>query len=543
MAGGKETPRQKLIGLMYLVLLALLALQVSGEIMVKFFFLEKSLEKAKTETIERNKVHLATIEKNINDLGTKDPEILKPLDIAKQVRKETEDMLVYIQGLKDELQKVTGGLDENGFYVGAKEEDAVGILMVGNETTGKGKGYALQTKLEAYYKNIIKFAKEVDIPNPEKEITPLALDAKDDPLLKNNEDQKNKDFVELNFAHTPLVAAMAVLAEKMNKIASYETLILGHIDPNKSRVVVDEIFADFKAESRVVAAGTKYIAQIFMAGRSKGIKPKVFFEGRAVEVDAGGFGKVEFTATGGTYDKDGNLKKTWKGEVVYAEPGKPEKRLPVQGEYIVAKPVIDIKSTSVSALYIGCANPLQINVPALGASYNPSFSVTNANKKTGAAKGELIVIPTVKAKVKIGVSSDGNFIGDREFDVKDIPNPVVSVETAKGPINPILGEKATLGGIKINIISDKGFAEALPKEANYEISKAVLRQIRGKDVVGGAKPVSGSTVIFSKLGVQLRAGDQISLEIQEIVRTNSEGQRFPVKLLPSASFQSFRIVD
>lgn len=543
MAGGKETPRQKLIGLMYLVLLALLALQVSGEIMVKFFFLEKSLEKAKTETIERNKVHLATIEKNINDLGSKDPEILKPLEIAKQVRTETENMLVYIQGLKDELQKITGGLDENGFYVGAKEEDAVGILMVGNETTGKGKGYELQKKLEDYYKRIIEHAKQVDIPNPEKEITPLALDAKDDPLLKNNEDQKNKDFVELNFAHTPLVAAMAVLAEKMNKIASYETLILGHIDPNKSRVVVDEIFADYKAESRVVAAGTKYIAQIFMAGRSKGIKPKVFFEGRAVDVDAGGFGKVEFTATGGAYDKDGNLKKTWKGEVVYAEPGKPEKRLPVQGEYVVAKPVIDIKSTSVSALYIGCANSLQINVPALGASYNPSFTVSNANKKTGAVKGELIVVPTVKAKVKIGVSSDGNFIGDREFDVKDIPNPVVSVETAKGPINPVLGEKATLGGIKINVIPDKGFSEALPKEANYEISKAVLRQIRGKDVVGGSKPVSGSTVIFSKLGVQLRPGDQISLEIQEIVRTNSEGQRFPVKLLPSASFQSFRIVD
>lgn len=542
MAGGKETPRQKLIGLMYLVLLALLALQVSGEIMVKFYFLDQSLAKASEEAIIRNKAQLASIQKVGNERKTEDA--LNKVKLAEELRKESESLTKYIADIREELIKATEGRDETGFYVGAKEEDKVAILMVGNEETGiKGKGSELKEKLDAYYKKVLDIAKRADFKDAEKEITPLALDAKDDPLLKDNEDQKNKNFVELNFAHTPMVAAMAVLAEKMNKVANYESLIMGHINPEGQTFKVDELFATFNAEAKVVAAGTKYIARVFMAGRNKNMKPKMTFEGRPMEVDAEGFGKIEFTATGGAFDADGNMKKNWTAKVMAPGPDGAEKTYEVKGEYIVAKPVIDIKSTAVSALYLGCANPLQINVPALGANYNPSFNVSNADYKKGAGKGEVVIIPKSKNKVKIGVSSDGNFIGDRDFDVKDIPNPVVELVTGKGPINPVVGEKASLTGVRINIIPDKGFAEALPKEANYTITKGIVRLIRGKDVVGGNKPINNPTIIFSQLGYNIRPGDQISVEIQELSRTNSQGDKFPVKLLPSASFQQFRITD
>lgn len=218
MAGGKETPRQKLIGLMYLVLLALLALQVSSAILQKFQFLNSSLELAVTNANESNDGKVKGIEKAVE----KSPQYKSVLEEANRIKKMSRDMIAEIQSYKDQIIKETGGKDEKGNYIGLKDEDKTAHLMVGDPSTGKkGKAYGLKDRLNAFVAELNKVA-NTNFP-------PLAQDGKDDPLSKNDAEQKNKDFAELNFSHTPMIAALAVLSDKQSKITAYESNVLGHL--------------------------------------------------------------------------------------------------------------------------------------------------------------------------------------------------------------------------------------------------------------------------------------------------------------------------
>jgi gliding motility-associated protein GldM len=130
MAGGKESPRQKMIGMMYLVLTALLALQVSSAIIQKFKFLDDSLQVAVGSAQKTNGETDNRIKKAVKDNGGK-AEDLAVLAKAEAVRKETGEIISYINGLRAELIKETGGDEKDEAtgqvigYVGAKEEQKV----------------------------------------------------------------------------------------------------------------------------------------------------------------------------------------------------------------------------------------------------------------------------------------------------------------------------------------------------------------------------------------------------------------------------------
>jgi gliding motility-associated protein GldM len=153
MAGGKETPRQKLIGLMYLVLLALLALQVSSAILQKFQFLNSSLELAVRNANDANDGKVKNIEKAVE----KSPQYKNVLDEANRIKKMSRDMIDEIKSYKDQIIKETGGVDEKGNYVGLKDEDKTGHLMVGDPSTGKkGKAYGLKDRLNNFVNELNK---------------------------------------------------------------------------------------------------------------------------------------------------------------------------------------------------------------------------------------------------------------------------------------------------------------------------------------------------------------------------------------------------
>ena len=108
MAGGKETPRQKLIGMMYLVLLALLALQVSSVIIEKFAFINASLEVAVQDAETRNAQILKRIKHSVEE-GKNATDDVKIQEKAVLVRKNTQEVLAYIRTLKQALIEKTGG--------------------------------------------------------------------------------------------------------------------------------------------------------------------------------------------------------------------------------------------------------------------------------------------------------------------------------------------------------------------------------------------------------------------------------------------------
>ena len=526
MAGGKETPRQKLIGLMYLVLLALLALQVSSAIMEKFLFLENSLKAATSDAVGRNIKALNGITEAVKERGNR-PDEKAYVEKATAIRAQTKEILDYITGIKEELIKTTGGFDDHKMYQGAKSETEVEIMMCGAEGRKNGKGYELKKKLDSFYDNLIKVVPD----NIKKDFVPLARDAKDDPLFKDNEEQKKKDYVELNFAQTPMCAAMAVLADKQNQIASYEALVLAELAKKvgSTDYKAGKIFPKVAAKSQVVAAGTDYEADMFITAEITGVVPTMKFRGAPVKVE-NNIGKIKFKASASTYDKEGNSEQTWQGSITVAKPTGGDTTYSVSEKFIVAKPVIDVKSTAVSALYKDCANELNIQVPALGSQYNPAFSVTNASFSKGAEKGTITVIPSTLNGVKISVSSDGAAIGFKEFGVKPVPPPNIMAMVGSREANLRTGEKTNIPSLTIKIKPETGFESALPKEARYELSDGKVQLIRGRRPAPGSDRKLPANGVIRVQDMNPQNGDVLYVEIIKLNRINTSGTKIEVPL-------------
>jgi len=529
MAGGKETPRQKLIGLMYLVLLALLALQVSSAILQKFSFLNSSLELAIENANRANDGKIDGIKKAVE----KSPQYQNILDEATRIKKMAREMITEIDGYKKEIIEKTGGRDDKGNYAGMKDEDVTAHLMVGDPSTGKkGKAYGLKDKLNGFIGELNKVAGTT--------FPPLAQDANDDPLTKGDAEQKGKDFAELNFAHTPMIAALAVLSDKQSKITAYEADVLSRLAQKVGAkdFKFDVITADYSALSSTVAAGTDYEAKMFVTARSSAIIPVMKFRGNSVKVE-NGVGIIKFKASATNYDAEGNSKQQWEGQVAMPKPtGEGDTIFKVKGEYIVAKPVIDVKSASVSALYYNCGNDLNIQVPALGASYKPSFSANGANIINGKDKGAIIVIPNVKgvdARVTISVSSEGSAIGTKDFPVRGVPRPQIAAKIGGNYVDQKRGVAAP-GPASIQVLAepDPAFAAALPREARYNITDGEVTLARGKREISTI-PIKSDNVNLSSIRSQAQSGDRIIVVIKKARRLNFRDESEDVQINAASS--------
>ena len=513
MAGGKETPRQKMIGMMYLVLTALLALQVSSAILLKFQFLDESLKEVNDKTIVDNAGVVSNIKSKVSEGGNrvKDKAVLSD---AEAVRKETSQLVDYIRGLRTMLVEKSGGTNEEGHYANPSAEDIVAINMIGAANKNNGAAYELKEKLNNYAKFMRKYNENM----PES----LARDGKDDPIASKDREQRNKDFAQLNFEATPVVAALATLSQKEAEVLKYEADALQNLAQKVGADIIkfEKIFAMARAESKTVAAGTKYKADMFIAASSDAITPRMTFQGKPINV-VDGKGQIEFTAAATNYDADGNSKQTWKGQVIIDKNGEQEV-LDVTEEYIVAKPVIQVQSASVQALYFQCANELNVQVPALGAVYDPSFSASGGTAIKGSKKGQVTIIPT-STEVKLNVSSGGNALGSETFKVRPIPRPsLVTVVNGK-PVDQKRGIPAqSIRAVEIQAVADEGFKQFLPQEARYRVTKWRAFLVRGSQPVDQAE-FSSPSGDLSRFAAKAGKGDRVTIEVLEVKRLNYQG--------------------
>ncbi|MBK0404277.1 gliding motility protein GldM [Adhaeribacter sp. BT258] len=506
MAGGKETPRQKLIGMMYLVLTALLALQVSSSIMLKFKFLDDSLMDVNRKTITNNVNVTKGIEAAVTKAGNRAAD-KKVVDDANQVRTKTAEIITYLEATRKKLVDASGGM-ENGQYKDPNAEDKVANIMIGPNKNGEA--YKMKDKLNQY----ASFMKAYNPTVPK-----LAIDAKEDPVASKDVNSKGKDFAELNFEATPLTAALAVIAQKESEILKYEADALSTLASKVGADIIkfDKIFAMARAESKTVAAGTKYKADMFIAASSNAITPIMTYQGRPVKVE-NGLGKIEFTAQAGAYDKEGISKQSWTGQIRINNNGR-DTTFTLKEEYFVAKPVIQVQSASVQALYLNCGNELNVQVPALGATYDPSFSATGAAVVKGSEKGVVTLVPSAK-EVTLNVSSGGNKIGSEKFQVRLIPKPEITALTNGRPVNEKQGMAAPgPRSITMKAIPDESFKTFLPKDARYRVFKWEVFLVRGRKAIA-SETINGETANLTSFAAMAKEGDRISIEVKEVKRLN-----------------------
>jgi gliding motility-associated protein GldM len=254
-----------------------------------------------------------------------------------------------LKSLKKKMVDITGGIDpETGKLVGSADYDKVSTMMI-----QQGEGKKLEKMLNDYAALLVDKtgSKHAD------KFEPLAKDAKEIPVFANDPNQKDKRFTELYFENTPTAAGMATISYLETEVMNYERIALNILADSvgAADVAFTDIFPLIRPESKIVAAGGKYNAEMFIAASSAALSPKFYMNGKELPeetLDIGGGisikkGKVEFTASGGGYDSKTNMaRKTFEATI---ELNGQEYKQSV--EYFVAKPTIMIASAALSALW------------------------------------------------------------------------------------------------------------------------------------------------------------------------------------------------
>jgi len=510
-----------MIGMMYLVLTALLALNVSSETLQKFIFLNQSLENQIKEGTAKHQRLVSSIAAQVAELGNRE-EDRAVLEKAQKVREATAQIIEYTNQVKEKMIEVTGGYDDDGQLKGVQDMDKVATYMI-----NQGHGKELKAKLNEYAEFLAKETGEA--------FDPIAYDGRDHPVYKDDPEQRIKDFSVLSFESTPTAASLATVSQLQTVALEYEARALDKLASSVGAkdIQFDKITPMVRAKSNIVAAGTKYEAEMFIAASASGIVPEMYRDGTKLPV-VDGKGKVEFIATANNFDSEGLARKTYLAEIKIKGPrGDSTYRETI--EYFVAKPVIQIQSAAVQALYLNCGNELTVQVPALGAAYNPSFTATGGTAIPGSRKGLVTIVPTGK-QVTLNVSNSGTFIGSEVFPVKNLPLPTFVVKSGGTPVNMKAGFSATSAprNISIEAVPDESFATFLPKDARYRVTEYDVTLGRGArtiDRITATSPV----VDLTRFASQIRAGDRLVIEIKQVQRMNFKGDIEPVRISQNQS--------
>jgi len=519
MAGGKETPRQRMIGMMYLVLTALLALQVSNQILQKFVLLNDGLERTSKNYIQKNEFTVSSIAGTVEQQGNNAKDLPK-VQAASEVRAKTAEIYAYLEELKQELIVKANAKDENGNF---RSGSLKNVEVPGNIFNNKKKGDEMQLRLNQFPQDITKVLSGIGI---DLTFQKIARDANEIELFKNDREVRNKNFVNLNFVKSPVGAVLALISQFQNEVLNVESEALSAITSSiGSFYFKSDVFkASIAANSNVVAAGTKFEGNLFVASSSSSSQPLMTVDGKTLAVKEG-FGEISFVVPpAGQYDDRGLAKRVLKGAITINIAGK-DSVLNVDYEYFVAQPVIRVTSEVVNQLYADCANDLMIDVPALGNSYAPDFSVSNGSVIKGNKPGQVTVVPGNSGKTVIGVSSGGNRIGDVSYDIKPVPAPTIRAYDARGPIDLSVGYPSPgPSSLVIEALPEPTFGRTMQKDANFEVSGGEVILVRN-DVPRDKVSITGKRVGISKLLEAAKPGDNLIVRVTEVTRTNFRGNK------------------
>lgn len=508
MAGGSETPRQKMIGMMYLVLTALLALQVGSAVLDKFAIINTTMEKTNSENIGKNNETLKTISEAAGKSTNTTVQAAK--DAAVKLRALTDKTYNNIETLKQQLIVESGGTKVDEKLI-QNHGSAAASLMI-----NKSQGKDYEKWLKDYVNELNAIMKSLD--PKARQYEDIAKAPKDIELFKDNEDHANKDFITFTFENTPVIAGLASVTESQAQILDYEKDALQKLASiaDAVNIKLDKFVLMARPKSSIVAAGSKYEADLFITGSSSAMNPTFTKNGAPLqiqEVDGIKMGKVIFNASASSYDKEGNSKQSYK---VAAKLG--DKDILGDIEYIVAKPVIRVTTGTAPTLYMGCGNSVNFEVPALGTNYKPSFSATGGEVVNGSKLGNVIIIPSAR-QVKVTVKNEGLALGVEGFDVKNVPRPrIIAKDNGGRDVDLKNGMSISSAvGLKVVAEADENFKAEVPKDANFRVRDLSVTLARGTTTVKELTFTS-ETVDLSSVRALMKPGDRLVIQPKKVIR-------------------------
>jgi len=422
MSGGNcpETPRQKMIGMMYLFLTAMLALNVSGELLQAFQLVDESIQEGIKTTDSKN----TDLLNRFSAAEAVNPQKVKPTrEKAEKIKKSADSLYNHIEELKLLMMRTVDGSPEATLdnYKGAKNQDVAPQIMITEKKGARSK--ELISKINEYKETLVNMLDSEEdtmlINTIQKSLSTKAKDSGKGQVQVSWESQK--------FEHLPLSASFALMSSIQSNVrnaqADVTSYLLNSIDENTYKF--NDIRSVVIPSSSMVLKGDKYTAKLLIAATDKYQKPRFEIGGHNVSLNEDGEGVLEITS-----NKTGPYE--WKGNIWFKDPNGKEIPYEVSHRFEVVQPNAVISPIKMNVFYEALNNPVEVSVPGIAASqldvrFSNATSRSKGNgvyivkPKAGFAGGKSIV--TVYANI----GDKKQRIGSKEFRIKPLPLPYATI--------------------------------------------------------------------------------------------------------------------
>ena len=490
MSGAKETPRQKMIGMMYLVYTALLAMNVSKDILDAFDTVNSGVQTTNITLAQQISQKYAAFEEQYS----KEPEKAGPYwEQAQSLRTEAEDLINYVEALKWDLvkkieEKSAAEALESGLLKSAdtnrfgrkifdintskvKSRDNYNrptAYMMGDPEGPEsgGKAYELSEKIRHFRGEVVKAVGPEHIHEiglitdsiygtkeyvmqqaevPESKLKRLPLEGEyygaKVSYYPGSTDAVQDSWEYRNFHHTVLVADVTLLNKIISEAQTAELNAVTQLMTNihASDFTFDEVGAKVFAESGYLLSGQTYHAQAMVtAWQNAKTTATVSLDGGPMKEytsDGQGLINLDFNCGVGSH--------RYNGVIQMLDPKTGElKDYTFENSFVVAPPAVSVSAVKMNVVYRGIDNPI-----AVGGGVGGEISATASNGSlTRTGNGTYNLRPGEGNEVTINVSSGGSSLGSMKFRVKDLPKPTALIRNV---VNGLVSKSALLAANRV----------------------------------------------------------------------------------------------
>ena len=433
-----ESPRQKMINMMYIVLTAMLALNVAAQVLEAYRVVDSSLIQTLTAVDNKNSQMYASFEQAYVENPAKVQEWKNKADL---VRSRTDSVVNYITALKERLVRASGTIpftsgsqlrgDEFTFVTLAndtliirKEDD----MNTPSEIMIAQKGAAqLKDELSAYKDFLIALLTEDD----QHLIESIAQELETADSRFTIRGGERRSWEALYFENKPLAAILTLLSKFQIDVKNSEANLINYLyaQIDAGSFKFNKLGAQVIANSSIVLQGDEYVAEVFLAAIDTTVDPVITVNNRALPIiDGKGIYRLRANETG-TF--------RWSGVLNYRTPDGLVRNYPFTKEYQVTAPSVTISPTKMNVFYRGIPNPIDVSVPGV-AKENLIIRINNG--RITQQGNEYMVHPndldeqgrrtTVSVYVRVGGAE--RLMGSTNFRVKRVPDPVAQVGNLSG---------------------------------------------------------------------------------------------------------------
>ena len=421
MASGKQSPRQKMINLMYLVFIAMMALNMSKEVLTAFGMINEKISESNASVTERNAAFMAGLEAKVEEQPAK----YQPLKLkADSIHELTVEFTTYLEQLKEKGLEEVDPEDRKDYESMDKSAKLDEYLFSSGKPSEAGQQFL--AKVEKYREGVASIVSE-NYPQ-------IASEVRNEFATGTVEDSEGvkKPWLEYNFEGFPLIASLTKLTQMQADAKSAESDILSAMLSGQlqSEVSLTNYEAIVIPEKTAFFSGETFKGKVVLGRVDKTLQfDNVVINGNKVSSTEAGQVQLSFPA-----GNVGEQKIT--GKLQFKE-GDSIVEIDVNSSYsVIPKPnSAVISADKMNVVYRGVDNPMTISIPGVGS--------VNANapglRATGGAGNYMMNVTTLQAReVTISVSGQlpgGETVSDKKtFRVRDIPRPVGTVRGEDGTV-------------------------------------------------------------------------------------------------------------